>query len=59
VYTFFDLSPGQRKTFKMHLTAAYAGSFYLPAISCEAMYDRGVFARKKGFVVEVVKRVTQ
>lgn len=59
VYTFFDLSAGQRKTFKMHLTAAYAGSYYLPAISCDAMYDRGVFARKKGFVVEVVKRVTQ
>lgn len=59
VYTFFDLSAGQRKTFKMHLTASYAGSFYLPAISCEAMYDRGVFARKKGFVVEVLKRITQ
>lgn len=59
VYTFFDLSPGQRKTFKTYLTAAYAGSYYLPAISCEAMYDRGIYARKKGYVVEVVKRVTQ
>ncbi|HTF18170.1 MAG TPA: hypothetical protein VK658_08870, partial [Chryseolinea sp.] len=59
VLTFFDLSAGQRKTFQMHLTASYAGSYYLPAVSCEAMYDRGVFARKKGFVVQVMKRVTQ
>jgi uncharacterized protein YfaS (alpha-2-macroglobulin family) len=59
VNTFFDLSAGQRKTFKTYLTAAYAGSYYLPAISCEAMYDRTVFARKKGFVIEVVKRITQ
>jgi uncharacterized protein YfaS (alpha-2-macroglobulin family) len=59
VYTYFDLSAGQRKTFKTYLTAAYAGSYYLPAVSCEAMYDRSVYARKKGFVVEVLKRVTQ
>ncbi|MGC3943949.1 MAG: MG2 domain-containing protein [Chryseolinea sp.] len=57
--TFFDLAAGQRKTFKMYLTAAYAGSYYHPAISCEAMYDRSVFARKKGYVVQVKKRVTQ
>lgn len=59
VYTFFNLAPGQRKTFKTHLTAAYAGMYYLPALSCEAMYDRNIYARKKGFVVEVIKRVTQ
>ena len=59
MYTFFDLSPGQRKTFKVYVTAAYAGSYYHPAISCEAMYDRSVFARKKGYVVEVRKRITQ
>ncbi|MEJ1241304.1 MG2 domain-containing protein [Chryseolinea sp. T2] len=59
VNTFFDLSAGQRKTFKLYLTAAYAGSYYHPALSCEAMYDRSVFARKKGFVAEVTKRVTQ
>lgn len=59
VNTFFDLSAGQRKTFKTYLTAAYAGTYYLPSISCEAMYDRGIFARKKGYEVKVVKRVTQ
>lgn len=55
VYTYFDLGPNQRKTFKVLLTASYAGSYYLPAVSCEAMYDRAVYTRKKGKVVEVVK----
>lgn len=59
VYTYFDLAPNQRKTFKVLLTASYAGTYYLPSISCEAMYDHGVYARKKGQVVEVVKRITQ
>jgi len=55
VYTHFDLAPNQRKTFKVLLTASYVGSYYLPAVSCEAMYDRAVYARKKGKVVEVIK----
>ncbi len=59
VYTYFDLSNNQRKTFKVLLTASYAGSFYLPAVSCEAMYDKSVYARKKGKVVEVVKRAVE
>ena len=59
VYTYFDLAAGQRKTFKVHLTAGYAGSYYLPAVSCEAMYDHSIYARKKGEVVEVVKREIQ
>jgi alpha-2-macroglobulin len=56
VYTYFDLGVGQRKTFKVLLTASYAGSYYLPAVSCEAMYDHSIYARKKGQVVEVVKQ---
>ncbi len=55
VYTYFDIGPGQRKTFQLMLTASYTGSFYLPAVSCEAMYDRTIYARKKGKVVEVIK----
>jgi uncharacterized protein YfaS (alpha-2-macroglobulin family) len=55
VYTYFDLAANQRKTFKVLLTASYAGSYYLPAVSCEAMYDRNVYTRKKGQVVEVIK----
>jgi uncharacterized protein YfaS (alpha-2-macroglobulin family) len=56
VYTYFDLGPTQRKTFKVLLTATYAGTFYLPAVSCEAMYDNSMYARKKGKVVEVMKK---
>jgi alpha-2-macroglobulin len=59
VYTYFDLGAGQRKNFKVLLTASYSGNYYLPAVSCEAMYDRGVYARNKGQVVEVVKELTQ
>jgi alpha-2-macroglobulin len=59
VYTYFDLGAGQRKTFQVMLTASYAGTYYLPSVSCEAMYDRTVYARKKGQVVEVVKQVVE
>jgi uncharacterized protein YfaS (alpha-2-macroglobulin family) len=55
VYTYFDLGPGQRKTFRVLLTATYGGTYYLPAVVCEAMYDRSVYARSKGQEVEVVK----
>ena len=37
------------------LNAAYQGRFYLPAVSCEAMYDNSIFARVPGQWVEVVK----
>jgi len=59
MYTYFDLAPNQRKTFKVMLTASYAGTYYLPAISCEAMYDHSVFARTRGMVVLVTKRISQ
>jgi uncharacterized protein YfaS (alpha-2-macroglobulin family) len=59
VYTYFDLGPNQTKTFRVLLTASYSGKYYLPAVSCEAMYDRSVYARKKGQVVEVVKKLNQ
>ncbi|HRI78459.1 MAG TPA: MG2 domain-containing protein, partial [Cyclobacteriaceae bacterium] len=59
VYTYFDIGPNQRKTFKVMLTASYAGKYYLPSVSCEAMYDHSIYARTKGQVVEVTKRVVQ
>ncbi len=59
VYSYFDLAPGQRKTFKVLLTASYAGTYYLPAVTCEAMYNHSIYARKKGQIVEVVKRAAQ
>ncbi|HEY0743453.1 MAG TPA: hypothetical protein VGD40_18425, partial [Chryseosolibacter sp.] len=59
VYTYFDLNATQRKSFQVLLTATYAGSYYLPAVSCEAMYDRTVYSRIKGQVVEVTKQVSE
>ncbi|MFZ4520905.1 MAG: alpha-2-macroglobulin family protein [Bacteroidales bacterium] len=53
VNTFFDLNPGKTKTFRVTLMAAYQGSFYLPATSCEAMYDNTISARVPGRWVEV------
>ncbi|MDE6348661.1 MAG: alpha-2-macroglobulin, partial [Bacteroides sp.] len=47
VLTYFDLRRGESKRFTVRLQAAYAGSFVLPAIQCEAMYDSSVQARTK------------
>jgi alpha-2-macroglobulin len=55
VYTYFDLNAGQRKTFRVYLNAAYTGTFYMPVQSCEAMYDGGIYSRKPGMQVQVVK----
>jgi alpha-2-macroglobulin len=59
VYTYFDLPANGRKNFQVLLTASYAGSYYLPAASCEAMYDRTVYARTKGQTVDVTKQVSE
>jgi hypothetical protein len=59
VYTFFDLAPGQRKTFRVLLTATYEGTYYLPALSCEAMYDNSVYARTAGQEVRVARNENQ
>lgn len=53
VNTFFDVSEGQRVTYRVQLNAAYQGRFYLPATKCEAMYDASINARKAGQWVEV------
>ncbi len=53
VYTYFDLSGMKKRTYRILLHATYKGRFYLPGIECEAMYDRGIYARVKGRWVEV------
>jgi uncharacterized repeat protein (TIGR01451 family) len=47
VLTYFDLRQGETKVFTLHLNAAYLGSYILPAIQCEAMYDPSVQARTR------------
>jgi uncharacterized protein YfaS (alpha-2-macroglobulin family) len=58
VYTYFSLSNYGQRTFSVVLTASYAGTFYLPGVNCEAMYDHSIYAKEKGQLVEVLKRVS-
>ncbi len=53
VLTFFTLLPGTTKTFTTRARATYTGSYHLPAILCEEMYDLRVKARIKGGKVTV------
>ncbi|MDR1130388.1 MAG: hypothetical protein LBK96_05360 [Prevotellaceae bacterium] len=53
VYTYFSLK--KPKQFRVKLTAAYVGRFYLPAAKVEAMYDGTISANNTGQWVEVVK----
>ncbi|WP_338394974.1 alpha-2-macroglobulin family protein [Fulvitalea axinellae] len=56
VYTYFDLPSGKRKTFAVQLNASYQGKFYLPSVTCGAMYDDEVYAQQAGTWVEVIKQ---
>ncbi|OBQ56438.1 hypothetical protein JJL45_13565 [Tamlana sp. s12] len=52
---YFDLNPNQTKRFKVLLNASYLGSYYLPGLQAEAMYDQNYFTRAEGHWVEVTK----
>lgn len=56
VYTFFDIPTGKTYRYQVRLNAAYQGRYYLPAVSCEAMYDHSIYAREAGRWVEVLGR---
>ncbi|MCI5080612.1 MAG: MG2 domain-containing protein [Saprospiraceae bacterium] len=53
VHTFFDLAENASHVYRVQLNAAYQGRFYLPAVSCEAMYDNSISANNTGRWVEV------
>ena len=55
VYSYFDIRQGKDKTFRVQLNAAYQGRYYMPSVSCEAMYDNTINARQPGSWIEVVK----
>ncbi|MCP4456735.1 MAG: hypothetical protein GY816_01710 [Cytophagales bacterium] len=55
MYTYFDLKRGQVKIFEVKLTATYAGSYYLPGVVAEAMYDAALIGRTEGKWVQVVE----
>jgi len=53
VLTYFNLKRGEAKTFDIRMQASYAGTFVLPAIQVEAMYDTSVQARTRAGEVTV------
>jgi uncharacterized protein YfaS (alpha-2-macroglobulin family) len=55
VYSYFHLRPHKSQKVVISLNAAYVGKYYLPTISCEAMYDNTVSARRAGRWIEVVE----
>jgi alpha-2-macroglobulin len=57
VLTYFDFPYGRNQptaTYRVQLNAAYPGRYYLPAVSCEAMYDRNIRSVVPGRWVEVI-----
>lgn len=54
IYSYFDLSPNRAMSIGVKLTATYAGKFYLPGISCGAMYRDDISALVPGKWIEVV-----
>lgn len=55
VYSYFDLKSNERKKFTILLNATYTGTFYLPTVSCEAMYNNDISARVAGKWINIVK----
>ena len=56
VYTYYTLRASETKTFRIYLNASYYGTFYLPAVYTEAMYDASISARIAGKWVNVVNQ---
>lgn len=54
ILTFFNLSAGKSKSFRIKLNATYTGEFYLPGILCEAMYDGSIQSRTNGLRIKVI-----
>ncbi len=55
VLTYFNLGARQARSFNVRLQAAYRGVFYLPPVSCQAMYAPTEQARTTGMWVSVVE----
>jgi uncharacterized protein YfaS (alpha-2-macroglobulin family) len=55
VLSYFDLDAGRSKEFVVVVHAAFPGEFYLPPVTCEAMYNHAVRARVAGQKTRVVR----
>ncbi|MCF8331529.1 MAG: hypothetical protein K9H84_03670 [Bacteroidales bacterium] len=54
VFTFFDLTRYETKTFRIMLNASYLGRFYHPVNQCKTMYSDDIYSYKSGYWVKVV-----
>jgi uncharacterized protein YfaS (alpha-2-macroglobulin family) len=54
--TFFDIRVQTEHKYYMYLNAAYIGRYYLPTVSCDAMYDNNIHAHLPGQWVEVTAK---
>lgn len=52
---YFPLKANETRTFRILLNASYQGSYYLPGVQAEAMYDNSYLSRTKGQWVQVVR----
>ena len=55
VYTFFDLKAGGLQVFTFKAKAAFIGDFYMPAVTCEHMYDGNIYARTETGRIKIAK----
>lgn len=53
VMSYFDLNSKESVTVKILLNATYKGTYRLPSVQCEAMYDNTIFSYSKGEKVTV------
>ena len=53
VLTYFSLKINEQKEFRIKLNATYSGSYYLPPVQCDAMYNNRVSANTSGMKVVV------
>ena len=53
VYTYLDLAAGASVEYDVPVNASYAGRFYLPGVSVNAMYDESIVARVPGQWIQV------
>ena len=42
-YFYFDLMPGEKKTFTLKANATYEGNYMIPAVRCEDMYSDEIY----------------
>ena len=52
---YFSLPRNSYKEFRVRLRAAYEGTFVLPAVACEDMYNAKVFARSASGSAQVIR----